>query len=83
MCCVMATPDRVLTGLCLGHIAPERVRKGSDTCSPECQADKKRLLRWQRSKGHCRVCGHNLPKKKRLDVLRRAQVVSLQPAEEV
>ncbi len=71
--CVMATPDRLLSGLCSGAIPAERMRRGSDTCSPECQADKKRLRRWQASKGHCRLCGRNMPRTRKEDVLHRAQ----------
>lgn len=73
MSCVMATPDRIELGLCQQAISTDRVKRGLDTCSPECQADKKRLARWQRSKGCCRLCGHSLPKKRREDMLRKAQ----------
>lgn len=63
--CVMATPERLDLMLCSGVVPKERAHRGSHTCSPECQADYKRLMRWELSKGVCRACGHNLPKKRR------------------
>lgn len=71
MTCVMATPDRLELGLCSGSVPLERMRRGSDTCSPECQADKKRLMRWMAAQKACRLCGRALPKKKQQGIVRR------------
>ena len=60
--CVMATSDRMALGLCWGEIPDDRAHRGADTCSKECQADRKRLVRWENAKGSCRFCGHNLPR---------------------
>jgi hypothetical protein len=66
--CTMATSDRILVGLCRGDIPEARAHRGSDTCSPECQADKRRLRRWENAKGKCRYCGHGLPRKRKSEV---------------
>jgi hypothetical protein len=66
--CTMATEDRVKLGLCLGDIPPARAHRGSETCSPECQADRRRLRRWEQAKGSCRYCGHGLPRKRKSEV---------------
>lgn len=63
--CVMATEDRVRLGLCLGDLPEDRAHRGSHVCSPECQADRRRLVRWEQSKMKCRFCGHGLTKKER------------------
>ena len=63
--CSMATEDRMKLGLCLGDIPEARAHRGSETCSPACQADRRRLRRWENAKGSCRYCGHGLPKPKK------------------
>jgi hypothetical protein len=63
--CTMATEDRIFLGLCLGDIPQTRAHRGFETCSAECQADRRRLRRWEQSKGSCRYCGHGLPRSKR------------------
>lgn len=60
MCCVMGTPDRIELGICDVNIPAKRMKRGFNTCSIECQNDKNRLLRWEQSKGKCRMCGHGL-----------------------
>jgi hypothetical protein len=72
MVCCMSTADRLEVGLCAGAIPLERLKRGSDTCSRNCQADKKRLRRWQASKGSCRLCGRGLSRKRALDPVLRA-----------
>lgn len=66
--CTMATPDRVALGFCLGDIPADRAHRCLDTCSAECSGDKKRLRRWEASKGRCRNCGHGYTKKQRQEI---------------
>jgi hypothetical protein len=67
--CVMATEDRLNLMLCKGDIPEDRAHRGAETCSPQCQADRRRLRRWENSKGSCRYCGHGLPRKVRARLL--------------
>jgi hypothetical protein len=66
--CMMATSDRVALALCNGDVPEDRAHRGLDTCSSECQADKKRLRRWETAKKKCRVCGHGFTKKERAEL---------------
>jgi len=63
--CAMATQDRIELGLCRGDLPEDRAHRGAETCSPECQADRRRLKRWEASKGSCRYCGHGLSRKEK------------------
>jgi len=57
--CVMSTAERVANGLCLGDIPPARIRRNppADTCSPECQSDKRRMKREELRNRKCSHCG--------------------------
>jgi hypothetical protein len=60
--CTMSTPERVAAGWCSDYVPDGRAHRGSDTCSDACRNDKKRLRRWETSKGNCRLCNRRLPK---------------------
>jgi hypothetical protein len=74
MRCVMATADRVSLGLCWGDIPEDRAHRGAETCSPECQADRRRLKRWEMAKGSCRYCGHGLSRKEKAKLAEKIPV---------
>jgi hypothetical protein len=63
--CVMSDPDRIASGFCLGTVSNERINRGQDTCSPECQEDKRRLKREQLRQRKCSHCGHGFTKSER------------------
>jgi hypothetical protein len=71
MRCVMATEDRLVAGLCKGDIPEDRAHRGSNTCSELCQRDRRRLLRWEKSKNKCRFCGHGLTAKQKRDMAKQ------------
>lgn len=75
--CVMGTPERIGNGLCLGHITPERMRRGQHTCSAECNSDYRRLRREELRRGECIHCGHGLTKTERERRLLVAEVEKL------
>jgi len=66
--CTMSTPDRVVRGFCMGEVPADRAHRCLDTCGPECSSDKKRLRRWEASKGKCRACGHGYTKKQKAEI---------------
>lgn len=76
--CVMATVERLQAGLCLGEVPPARINRQQDTCSPECQADRRRLRREDNARRKCRVCGHGLTKKQREELAQRGSQVETQ-----
>lgn len=71
MRCVMSTPERVEQGLCLGVLPQHRINRRQDTCSPECQEDKRRVKREVGALRTCRICGHGLTKTQREKLIRK------------
>jgi hypothetical protein len=73
MRCVMSTPERVEQGLCLGVLPQHRINRRQDTCSPECQEDKRRLKREIGALRICRHCGRGLTRTERTKLQEQAK----------